>query len=570
MSESTKAPETGPADQDRNQGQDQVDVLVVGAGVTGIYQLYRAREAGFSARLLEAGTGVGGTWYWNRYPEARFDSESYTYGYLFSKELWEEWEWSERFAGQPEIERYFNYVVDRFDLRRDMRFGAKVTSVAWDEPSGMWTVRAEDGSVHRARVVVAATGILSVPFIPDIPGRADFRGEQHHTGRWPKTPVDFAGKRVAQIGTGSSGVQIVPAIADEVAQLTVYQKVADWLTPLNNAPITPEEQAELKKNFDSIRETLHTSPSGFLHQITMRSGLEDTPEQRQEFYETRWNGPGFTKLSEHYYDMTTNPVVNQEWCEFIAEKIRGIVKDPATAEKLIPKGHGYGGRRPPFGTRYYETYNKPNVTLVDINETPIVRITETGIETSEGVEEYDIIIWATGYDFGTGALNRLGVRGRQGLPLEESWADGPHTYLGVAAAGFPNFFFPGGPHGATGNNPRYSGDQVDYVTDVLVHAREHGHDVIEVTKAADDEWTALVNDNSGQISFLKSSYFYGANIPGKAVKQLLNPAGRWKLQELINESVAGGFPAFSFAKTTEGTTAAETAETAEAAEPADA
>ncbi|MFF2510390.1 flavin-containing monooxygenase [Streptomyces sp. NPDC058086] len=540
MSESTKV--SGAADQDR------VDVLVVGAGVTGIYQLYRAREAGFSAKLVEAGTGVGGTWYWNRYPEARFDSESYTYGYLFSKELWEEWEWSERFAGQPEIERYFNYVVDRFDLRRDIVFGAKVTATVYDEPSGTWTVRTSDGAEHRARFVVAATGILSVPFIPDIPGRGDFRGEQHHTGLWPKTPVDFSGKRVALIGTGSSGVQIVPAIADEVASLTVYQKVADWLTPLNNAPIAPEEQAELKANFESIRETLNTSPSGFLHQITMRSGLDDSPEQRQDFYEERWNGPGFTKLSEHYMDMTTNPTVNAEWCEFLVGKIRSIVKDPETAEKLIPKGHGYGGRRPPFGTGYYETYNKPNVFLVDLNETPITRITETGVETPEGTQDFDIIIWATGYDFGTGALNRLGVRGRGGLALEEYWEDGPRTHLGVAAAGFPNFFFPGGPHGALGNNPRYSGDQVDFVVDALVHTRERGHDVIEVTATAEDEWTDKMNSSGDLSSFLKSSYFYGANIPGKPVRQLLNPTGRWALQEMIAAIQQNEYATFVFSK----------------------
>ncbi|MEV6511001.1 NAD(P)/FAD-dependent oxidoreductase [Streptomyces sp. NPDC051642] len=527
--------------------QDRVDVLVIGAGVTGIYQLYTAREAGFSARLLEAGTGVGGTWYWNRYPGARFDSESYTYGYLFSKELWEGWEWSERFAGQPEIERYFNHVVDRFDLRRDIRTGVKVTAAVFDEPSGTWTVRGSDGTEVRARYVVAATGNLSVPFIPNIPGRDDFRGAQHHTARWPKTAIDFTGKRVAQIGTGSSGVQIISAIADDVAQLTVYQKDADWLTPLNNGPIASEEQAELKANFESIRETLNTSPSGFLHQIVMRSGLDDSPEDRQAFYEERWNGPGFTKLTEHYMDMLSNETVNAEWCAFMADKIRSIVKDPETADKLIPKGHGYGGRRPPFGTGYYETYNKPNVSLVDINTTPITRITEDGIETADGVEEFDIIVWATGYDFGTGALNRLGVQGRQGLPLKEYWSDGPRTYLGVATAGFPNFFFPGGPHGATGNNPRYAGDQVEIVTDALVHARDHGYDVIEVTEAAEEEWTDSMN-NSTMSSFLESSYFYGGNIPGKPVKQLLNPTGRWALQEAINAVKENEFPTFVLSK----------------------
>ena len=337
-------------------------------------------------------------------------------------------------------------------------------------------------------------------------------------------------------------------IADDVAQLTVFQKVADWLTPLNNTPITPEQQADLKANYESIRDTLDTSPSGFLHQIVMRSGLDDTPEQRQDFYEERWNGPGFTKLSEHYMDMTMNPTVNKEWCEFIADKVRSIVKDPETAEKLIPKDHGYGGRRPPFGTGYYEAYNKPNVSLVDINETPIVRITETGIETSEGLQEFDIIIWATGYDFGTGALNRLGVRGRQGLPLEEYWSDGPRTYLGVSTAGFPNFFFPGGPHGALGNNPRYSGDQVDLVVNALVHTRDHGHAVIETDPAAEEDWTNMMDGSASQSSFLSSSYFYGANIPGKPVKQLLNPTGRWTLQQMITEVVNNEYSTFVFSK----------------------
>ncbi|WP_433632251.1 flavin-containing monooxygenase [Nocardia sp. CA-120079] len=528
---------------------DAVDVLVVGAGVTGIYQLYRAREEGFSVQLLEAGDGVGGTWYWNRYPEARFDSESYTYGYLFSKELWEEWEWSERFTGQPENERYFNFVVDRFDLRRHIRFGVRVTAAEFDESAGIWTVRTDDGAEHRARFLVAATGVLSVPFIPEVPGREAFGGQQHHTGRWPKTPVDFTGKRVAIIGTGSSGVQIVPAIADQVASLTVYQRTPDWCTPLNNAPLTPQERAEIKADFERIRETLNTSPSGFLHALPSRFSTDDTAEQRQAFFEKMWNSPGFTKLTENYIDFTTNPEVNKEFCEFIADKIRGIVTDPATADKLIPKDHSYAGRRPPFVTGYFEAYNKPNVSLVALKETPIVRITETGIETAEGLREFDIIIWATGYDFGTGALNRLGVRGRNGLALEEYWADGPNTYLGVAAAGFPNFFFPGGPHGALGNNPRYAGDQVDCVIGALVHARDNGYEVIEVDRAAEAEWTETVN-GSGSL-FLESSYFYGSNIPGKAVKQLLNPTGRPNLQRLIAELATSEYSAFILSKVEE-------------------
>jgi cation diffusion facilitator CzcD-associated flavoprotein CzcO len=528
---------------------EQVDVLVIGAGVTGIYQLYAAREAGFSVQVLEAGAGVGGTWFWNRYPEARFDSESYSYGFLFSEELWREWEWSEQYAGQPEIERYFNYVVDRFDLRRHIAFNAKVSSVVFDEDTGTYTVRTESGASYEARFVVAASGNLSVPFIPAVEGRESFRGEQHHTGRWPSDPVDFRGKRVAQIGTGSSGVQIVPAIADEVANLTVFQMKADWVTPLNNGPITPEELADLTANFASYRETLNTSPSGFWHQMPGRASSEDTPAQRQLVYEKMWNSGGFRKLTESYSDLLFNPEVNQEWCDFMAAKIRSIVKDPVIADRLTPKDSGYGARRPPFGTGYFEAYNNPHVDLVSLLETPITRITETGIETTEGLREFDVIIWATGWDFGTGALNRLGVRGRDGLALEEYWAKGPRTYLGVATAGFPNFFFPGGPHGATGNNPRYAGDQVEISTDVIVAARDQGYDVVEVTPEAEEAWTSALNGSDSMSSFLESSYFYGGNIPGKAVAQLLNPLGRWGLHKWMAQARDSDFATFGFSAT---------------------
>ncbi|MCX4815184.1 NAD(P)/FAD-dependent oxidoreductase [Streptomyces sp. NBC_01239] len=549
MSKTTKTPETtDSAAGGQTDPAGLLDVVVIGAGVTGIYQLYRAREAGLSAKLLEAGTGVGGVWYWNRYPEARFDSESYTYGYLFSKELWEEWEWTEQYAGQPEIERYFNYVVDRFGLRGDIVFDAKVRSAVYDEPTGTWTVTAINGTTLRTRFLVAATGNLSVPFIPTIPGRDDFQGEQHHTSRWPKEPIDFRGKRVALVGTGSSGVQVVPAIAGEVASLTVYQMKADWVTPLNNRPITTEEQAQLKADFERIRDTLDTSPSGFLHTMNPVSGADVPPEERQAFYERVWNSPGFTKLTEHYRDMTYNPTVNAEWCDFMASKIRGIVRDPWTADKLVPEDGGYGARRPPFGTGYFEAYNNPNVSLVSLPEEPILRFTETGIETAAGLREFDIVIWGTGYDFGTGALNRLGVRGKQGLPLEEYWSDGPRTYLGVATAGFPNFFFPGGPHGALGNNPRYAGDQVEFVHETLLHTRAHGHDVVEVKASAEKEWTDLMNSSDSLSIFQKGSYFYGSNIPGKAVSQLLNPTGRWKLQELIREVRENDFNTFDLSK----------------------
>jgi cation diffusion facilitator CzcD-associated flavoprotein CzcO len=525
----------------------EVDVLVVGAGITGIYQLHRAREAGFSVQLLEAGDGVGGTWYWNRYPGARFDSESYTYGYLFSKELFEEWEWQEHFAEQPETERYLNHVVDRFDLRRHIRFGAQVTSAVFDESSAAWTVSVGggDGGQVRARFLVAATGIFSVPYFPDVPGRHHFRGASHHTARWPTTPVDFAGKRVAVIGTGSSGVQIIPAIAGEVASLTVYQRTANWCTPLNNAPITPAEQAQLRADFAALRETLNTSAHGFLHRAHDRATFDDQREERWAFFEKMWTSPGFTKLTSNYTDLLFDPAANAEWCEFIAGKVRSIVDDPGTAEKLIPKDHRFGEKRPPFVTAYYEAYNNPKVSLVDLGETPIVRLTESGIETAEGLRQFDIVVWATGFDFGTGALLRMGIRGRDGLALEDHWAEGPRTFLGVQTTGFPNLFFPGGPHAAAGNNPRYNGDQVDFITDTLTYGREHGYDTIDVHLAAEEEWTAMVDRGAVRPpSFGESSYYFGTNIPGMPRKYLLNSGGRPKLFKEIAKVLDTDYGAF--------------------------
>jgi len=545
------SPELAP-EQIASQFTADVDVLVAGAGITGIYQLYRAREAGFSVQLLEAGDGVGGTWYWNRYPGARFDSESYTYAYLFSKELFERWEWQEHFAEQPEIERYLNLVVDRFDLRRNIRFGAKVTSAVYDDPSGTWTIMLSDGTELRSQFFVAATGVLSVPYYPEVLGREDFRGESYHTGRWPAAPVDFEGKRVAVIGTGSSGVQVIPAIASEVASLTVYQRTANWCTPLNNAPITPDEQVQLRDDFEAMCETLNTSPSGFLHQAYDRATFDDSKEERWVFFEKMWRSPGFSKLTSNYSDLLLDEAANAEWCQFISEKIRSIVNDPETADKLIPKDHRFGEKRPPFVNGYFEVYNNPNVDLVSLEQTPIVRMTERGIETTEGVREFDIVVWATGFDFGTGALTRMGIRGRDGLALVDHWADGPKTFLGVQTTKFPNFFFPGGPHAAAGNNPRYNGDQVDFITDLLVHLRATGCNTIEVDRAAEDKWTNMVDRWASKApSFGEISYYFGSNIPGKPRKYLLNSAGRPKLFAEIRKVLESNYKAFRMSRASE-------------------
>jgi cation diffusion facilitator CzcD-associated flavoprotein CzcO len=333
-------------------------------------------------------------------------------------------------------------------------------------------------------------------------------------------------------------------VAGEVASLTVYQRTANWCTPLNNRPITPEEQAGLKAGFEAMRDTLNASRSGFLHLPANRTTFEDSKEERWAFYEKIWRSPGFSKLSSNYTDLTTDKAANAEWCEFIAEKIRSIVKDPETAERLIPKDHGYGGKRPPYVTGYYEAYNNPNVSLVDLTETPILRVTETGIETAGGLREFDVIVWATGFDFGTGALLRMGIRRRQGLELEQYWADGPRTFLGIMCHGFPNFFFPGGPHGSAGNNPRYAGDQSDFINDALVYMRDHGYRSIEVPAAKEDEWTTMVDTLAMKVGFDESSYFYGSNVPGKPRRYLINPAGRPKLLEIMAEVVKGDYKGF--------------------------
>ena len=511
------------------------DVLVIGAGVVGIYQLYLARQAGFSVTTLEAGDGVGGVWYWNRYPAARFDSESYTYAYIFSKELFGEWQWKEEFATQPEIEDYLNHVVDRFDLRKDIQVGQKVVKARFDAERAIWTLTTARGDTFTARVVISATGGLSVPHYPEIDGLDDFEGLAYHTGDWPHEQIDFAGKRVAIIGNGPSGAQILPAIVDQVEYVDLYQRTPTWCTPLNNAPISDERHAWLNENFDDIHTTLMTTPHGFLHKLSGKFSTDDTAEERAAFYETMWAAPGFGKLTMNYFDMTTNKEVNDEFCEFLGNKIRSIVKDPVTADRLIPKDHAFGAKRPPFVSGYYEAFNNPHASLIALKETPILRVDATGIETTEKHREYDIIVYATGFDFGTGALTRMGIQGINGLDLSTDWEDGPADYLGFSAHDLPNFFFPGGPHGAGGGNyPRYSADQVDFITKTLIHMRDNGFNVFEPTQENQDAWMNMVEELASRTGFsAEHSHYYGANVAGKARKYLLNPGGRAKLHEMI-------------------------------------
>jgi cation diffusion facilitator CzcD-associated flavoprotein CzcO len=347
--------------------------------------------------------------------------------------------------------------------------------------------------------------------------------------------VDLTGKRVAVVGTGSSGVQLIPAVAEQAASLTVYQRTPNWCTPLNNRPLTADEQRDLRERYDEIRATLDTSATGFLLPPPVQESGVHSDEERQAFFEEVWATPGFGKLLLNYKDLSSNPDVNRAWCDFVAGKIRAIVRDPDTAERLIPKDHGYGEKRPPYVTGYYEVFNQPHVSLVSLHDTPMVRVTPTGIETTAGHEELDVIVWATGFDYGTGHLTRMGVRGTGGRALEDHWADGAHTFLGVQSAGFPNFFFPGGPHGATANVPRYNTDQVDYVADLLVAMREAGHDVVDVPAEMEAEFTDMVDKMVRWLPFTEISYFFGSNIPGKPVRPLINPGGRPSLAKHISE-----------------------------------
>jgi cation diffusion facilitator CzcD-associated flavoprotein CzcO len=522
------------------------EVIIIGAGVTGIYQLHRLREAGFDVRLIEAGTDVGGTWYWNRYPGARFDSESYSYGYFFSSELLAGWKWSEHFAGQAETEAYLKFVVDKLALRDLMQFRTRVSSAEFDEAGSTWTLTTEDGTQLRSRFVVSATGVLSVPYWPAIPGRERYRGEAHHTGQWPKEPVDFTGKTVAVIGTGASAVQLIPEIAGQVGELVVYQRTPNWNAPLNNGKITDEEQAEIEATYDEIYRSCMNSFAGFVHKASPKRTFDDSKEERWALYEQLYTQRGFSKLISNYRDMMTNREANAEFSEFIAEKIRSRVNDPALAEKLIPTDHGYGMRRPPMETGYYEAYNRPNVSLVDLNETPIVTITEQGIETADGERAFDIIVWATGFDGFTGSLTRMQVVGEGGRVLRDQWKQGVVTYLGAMVPGFPNLFLAGGPHLIAGNFPRATEIMVDYITGLLEYARAHHHTHLAPADDACTEWTAEVHQAAGIALMAEKSWFRGANIPGKANEYLPYAGSLTKFRERMATMDEQGYPGITF------------------------
>jgi cation diffusion facilitator CzcD-associated flavoprotein CzcO len=504
------------------------DAIIIGAGISGLYQLYRLRELGMRVRVLEAGTGVGGTWYWNRYPGARFDSESYSYSYSFSKELLDDWNWSEHFAAQPETLRYLNHVADRFDLRRDIQFRSRVSAAYYIEGTRTWDVTLEDGSRFRSRFLITAIGPLSAPTMPRIEGVEEFKGASFHTARWPHEPVSFDGKRVAVIGTGATGVQTIQEVAKTAGHLTIFQRTPNWCAPLHNGKIDAAEMAKIKADYPRMFKRCQETFACFLHTPDPRGTFEVTPEEREAFFEKLYASPGFGIWQGNFRDILTDRQANAEVSAFVARKIRERVKDHTVAEKLIPKYHGFGTRRVPLETKYYEVYNQPNVRLVDINETPIERITPNGLRTSEREYEFDIIIYATGFDAITGSFDRIDFRGVDGLRLKDKWSDGPRTYLGVLVEGFPNMMMLMGPHTALGNIPRSIEYNVEWVTGLLRYARDHDLTGVEATPEGVASWTDHVKSlGMGLLSNEVNSWMTGinSNVEGKQTRIIARYSG---------------------------------------------
>ncbi len=530
-----------------NGGDPALDAVVVGAGFSGLYMLHRLRELGLSTRVYEAADGVGGTWYWNRYPGARCDSESYYYSYSFSDEIQQEWEWTCRYPEQPEILRYLNYVADKLDLRRDIQFNTRVTAARYDEQTNRWDIETAAGDRVSAKFLITAVGCLSAAQMPDIKGRETFEGQWYHTGKWPHEGVDFTGKRVGIIGTGSTAIQAIPVIAKQADHLTVFQRTPNFTVPAKDHPLTAEAQRQIKTTYDQIRRKNRESVFGMPFDPAEKSALEVPAEERQRLYDSLWDYGGFKFLLSSYSDLILNNEANETAAEYVRSRIREIVKDPVTAEMLSPRTHPIGTKRPPIDTDYYETFNRDNVTLVDIRSAPIEAITRTGIRTRDAEYELDCIVFATGFDAMTGTLFNLGISGKGGVALREKWADGPHTYLGVAAAGFPNLFIITGPGSPSvlSNMPVSIEQHVEWIADCIHYLRDRNLDSIEATEQAQQAWDAQVIEIANATLFPQAdSWYMGANIPGKPRVFMPYAGGVGTYRQLCAEIAEKGYEGF--------------------------
>jgi len=530
---------------DETSPQANFDVLVVGAGIAGLYLLYRLRAAGLRVRVLEAASGVGGTWFWNRYPGARCDVDSMHYSYSFDDSLQQEWKWTERFSSQPEILNYLNHVADRYELRRNIQLETRVRSAAYDESAGLWRVETEEGETLSATFCVMATGCLSAANKPNIAGLDGFAGEVYHTANWPPEGVDFSGRRVGIIGTGSTAVQVIPIVAAQAAQLFVFQRTANYVIPARNHPLGEGEERETKAHYDEIRAFSKTTPGNFHFAPNPVSALATTPAERDEIYEAAWLAGGGQFMAT-FGDLPFSPEANKTAQDFVRAKIHQIVDDPDVARRLCPDTM-IGCKRLSLGTDYYETYNRSNVELVDVSETPIGEITATGPRVGDKVYAIDALVLATGFDAMTGSLLRIDIRGRSGRPLADKWSAGPRTYLGLMTSGFPNLFTvsgPGSPSVLSNMMPTIE-QHVEWITDCISYLRDQGKREIDADLDYENAWVEEVNDAARKtLRYTCSSWYLGANIPGKPRVFMPYIGGVPAYNKRCAEVVAAGYEGF--------------------------
>ena len=533
----------------RHEQKRTVDAVIVGAGFAGLYMLHRLRGLGLSARVFEAGKGVGGTWYWNRYPGARCDVESMDYSYSFSDELQQEWRWTERYASQPEILKYINHVADRFDLRHDITLETRVTAAAFDDATNRWAIRTDRGEEVSAQFCIMATGCLSTAQVPKYPGLESFKGKWYHTGNWPHEGVDFTGQRVGVIGTGSSAIQSIPIIARQATHLFVFQRTPNFSVPAHNAPLDPDYERSVKASYADFRRQARESRVGFVVERNDKSALEVSPDEREREYEARWRRGGLG-FSSTFTDLLISKDANDTAADFFHTKIRSIVRDPVVAETLVPRHYPLGTKRLCVDTDYYDTFNRDNVSLIDLTKSPIEAITPDGLRTRDQAYALDSIVFATGFDAMTGALLSIDIRGRAGKTLKEKWAEGPRTYLGVSVAGFPNFFTITGPGSPSVlSNMIVSIEQhADWIADCIEYLRNNGRTAIEATVEAQDEWVQHVNE-VGHLTLYPqaNSWYMGANIPGKPRIFMPYIGGVGVYRQKCDEVAAKGYEGFRLA-----------------------
>ncbi|WP_285398507.1 NAD(P)/FAD-dependent oxidoreductase [Lysinibacillus sp. fls2-241-R2A-57] len=535
----------------KNHSIKEVDAVVLGAGFAGLYMLYQLRSKGFSTVVYEAGDGVGGVWYWNRYPGARCDVESIYYNYTFSKELYEEWNWTSRFPEQEEILNYLNYVADRFELRKDIQFNIRVNAAHFDEERSKWLIYLNNGSQVYAKYFITGIGCLSAANIPNMKGLNQFKGKWYHTGHWPHKKVDFTGKRVGIIGTGSSGIQAIPVLAKEAKHLTVFQRTPQYTIPARNHFYDEEFIRSTKENFETLKQAMRNSVAGSPHQQNNRSAMEDSESERQLVFEDAWAEGGFA-FAMSYNDLLTNEQSNEKAADFIRSKIREIVKDPNVAERLSPK-YMYGTKRQVLDTDYFETYNRDNVLLVDIKESAIEEITETGVKTVDEQYELDILIFATGYDGMTGPLFKIDIKGRDGIALKDKWENGAsvRTYLGLTTAGFPNLFMITGPESPSVlvNMPIAIEQHVEWIANCIEYLREHDIDLMDTNVQAEEEWSKHCREIANTTLYVKGdSWYTGANIAGKHRSFLIYLGGFDYYTKRCNEIAQNNFEGFTLQK----------------------